>query len=150
MIHFPNLNRIDTMELPLVAAFSGVLGGIVFPFTKIGAILLGLPAFVIAWYWIITDIRNQIRRFVWSGAFDGRLSRRTALKLIRNGPSQYALYVQYYSGGFDRTHLTPAAVLENVETMQRYAIFPPSWKVIDECKELGIQIRDPQGNSISR
>ena len=149
MIPFPDLNRADTMELPLVAAASGILCGICFPFTKIGAAILGFPALAISCYWVTNGIQNQIRRFTWSGSFDARLSRRAALNRIRKQPSEFILYIQYYSGGFDRTNLVPAAILEHVENAMRFAIYPASWKIVDDCKNLGIPIRDSQGNSIS-
>lgn len=149
MIPFPKLNRTDTMELPLVAAASGILGGICFSFTRIGAAILGFPALAISCYRVTNGIQNHIRRFTWSGSFDARLSRRAALNRIREQPSEFVLYVQYYSGGFDRMNLAPAAILEHVENAMQFAIHPASWKIIDDCKNLDIPLRDPHGNAIS-
>ena len=107
-ISFPELYRTDTMELPVIAVTSGIIAALVLPFFPVFGFIVGVPGLIIILYWIAIGISNATKRFIWSCRFDKRISARKALKTALNSPSGFVLYVRYYSGGFDRTPLSPA------------------------------------------
>lgn len=146
LISFPRLIRTDTLELPQVAIVSGLLAGIAFPFSQIAAVVAAFPAIAIYIYFVYAFVSNEVRRFYWARSFDGRLTRRNALKTMRESPNRFALYVCVYAGGFDRACLSPAAVLVELDNGKQYAISPASRRIIDDCKNLGVELRDPNGN----
>lgn len=142
MIHFPDLNRTDTHEKPVIMALSGILTALCLPFSTVVAIIFALPVVAIICSDVYTGIQNIIFRFKWSRSFDGHLSRRAASKKVQEYPDEYVLYVQYYTGGFNHVNLAPLAILERCDQSKRFAIYPASWKIIADCKYLGIPIID--------
>jgi hypothetical protein len=141
-VPFPDLVQIGTMELPVIAAVSGILGAVVFTQSKIVGGIIALPALLWVLYGLSVDVLNTWRRWRWAAQFDGRLSGRQAIRRVRAAPDRYLLHVGPY-GGFDVVHLKPAAVLEARAGGTRWAISPPSRKVVGICEKLNVPIRDP-------
>ena len=145
MVAFPDLYRPNTMELPGVAVFCVMSALVVQPYSPFLASLIFLPAVLIVIYWVYVAVLNSRRRRKWSSSFDGRLNDDEALERFKTDPRKYVLHVQFYSGGFDRTRLAPAAVLEDVVDGKIFAIFPSSWKVIMDCQRHDVKIVDADG-----
>jgi hypothetical protein len=141
-VPFPDLVRIGTMELPVIAAVSAILGAVAFTQSKVAGGIIALPAVLWVLYGLSVDVLNTWRRWRWAARFDGRLSGRQAIKRVRAAPDRYLLHVGTY-GGFDVVHLKPAAVLETRASGARWAIFPPSWRIIGVCEKLNVPIQDP-------
>ena len=130
----------DTMELPVIAAMSGVIAAFILPISRVFGFIVGIPAITFALYAIATGTSNVTRRFLWSFRFDARISGRKAWKRVSNSPSSFVLYVRYYSGGFDCTHSPPAIVLEDTVNQVRFAVYPTSWRIIERCENNGVKI----------
>lgn len=143
---YPDLHRTNSSELPVLAVITGVLGGLLTPrYPRLGTLIL-LPALLIFLYWLIAGLWNSLLRYRWSRACDGRLSARRLRELVGETPDRYRLHVRHY-GGFDVMGLAPAAILEDRIEAKRFAVYPPSSKVIDYCKDKGTTVVDHQDHS---
>ncbi len=149
MIPFPTLHRTDTMELPAVAAASFLLSAVVLPFSRTLGIIIVAPSVIIAVFCALVGLRNAFNRLRWSMSLDSRLSARRALKQIQESPQRFVLHIQYYSGGFDRNHLAPAAVVEDLSSGQHYAVFPASWKIVTAFEQPNARIVDAEGQDLN-
>ena len=145
MIPFPDLHRTDKMELPRVMVISFAFAAIAIPFSLFVGIILLIPAILVVLYEMFAGVTNSMKRWSFTGSFDGRLSARRAQKRIQQSPDRFVVYVQYYSGGFDVTPLAPLAVLEDIVDGKRFGIFPSSWKIITYCKNHHVTILDGEG-----
>ncbi len=150
MIPFPTLHRTDTMELPIVAAVSFLLTAVVLPFSQTLGIIIVVPTVLIVVFWVSVGLRNTFNRLRWSTLFDGRLSARRALNLIRESPERFVLHLQSYSSGFDRAPLSPAAVLEDLSSGNQFAVFPPSWKIVMACKQQSANVLDAEDRKLNK
>ncbi len=145
MIHFPDLDRMDTMEAPVVASISGFAAAVILPLSVLLAAVVAGPALVIVACAVFNALSNFWRRWKWSRSFDGRLSRRAAVKLLQAHAKDYRLHVQHYSGGFDRACLAPATVLEQLSSGKCFAIYPASWKIAEDCTRKSVEVIEDRG-----
>jgi hypothetical protein len=60
-VPFPDLVQMGTMELPLIALASGLLGGVVFAHSKIAGGIIALPAILWVLYGISVAVSNTWR-----------------------------------------------------------------------------------------
>jgi len=139
MIRFPELEREDTMELPVVALNSGLLGAVVSSFSKIVGLIILVPCFLIFLNSIRISISNTIIRRQWAQSFTRRLASRRLKALVKSEPTRHILYVRYF-GGFDRANLTPVAILNDQTTDDLIAIHPARWRAIKICEQAVLQV----------
>lgn len=137
------------MGLPAITVVSFLLTAVVFPFSRTLGIIILAPSVLIAFFWASVGLRNTFKRLRWSMSLDGRLSAQRALELIQESPQRFVLHIQYYSGGFDRNHLAPAAVVEDLSSDQHYAVFPASWKIVTAFEQSNARILDAEGKDLN-
>jgi hypothetical protein len=139
MIAFPEFHRESTLELPVIAAISGIAAGIILPWSSLLGCIVLIPSLLITLSWVWNSTRNTIIRYQWSRRYPRRMSCWQLRKQLRAKPKNVVVHIRYY-GGFDVKRLCHAAVLEDHQTGELTAIYPTSWQIPQWCEQCDVPL----------
>ena len=140
-IRWPELIRIDTMELPMITLLSGVGGTVVCRFSRPLGLIIFAPGLLCLTAVAVTVILNEAKRLVWLRHFDRVSTMWMLSRRLRKDPERYELHYNYY-GGFDAVRSRPAVVIEDSTTHSLIAVYPGSYGALEKCRRLGLRDRE--------